>query len=94
MRLGIDPGTRFKDFPLRPIPVSSLIRAMARQAGAAGAGDEDESAGETMSRLYSLLSDHTHPNHSAQHLSSRIDDKWMIDWGNSTMGGTRGPSTT
>ena len=80
MRLGLDPGTGYEGRGARPIPVSSMIKALSRQVGATLAGDEGESAGETMSRLYSVLSDHAHPNHSAQHLSSSIDDEWMMDW--------------
>jgi hypothetical protein len=40
---------------------------------------EDETAGTTMRRLYALVSDHTHPNQSAVHLSATIDENGM-DW--------------
>jgi hypothetical protein len=82
MRLGLDPGTGWdhEGFPLMPIPVSSMIKALRRQVDGVLAGDEEESAGETMSRFYSLLSDHAHPNQSAQHLSSHFDEEGMMDW--------------
>jgi hypothetical protein len=62
-----------------PIPVSSLIKAlcsemdrlMPRKPG------EEETAGTTMRRLYSLVADHTHPNHSAVHLSATFDENGM-----------------
>jgi hypothetical protein len=41
--------------------------------------DGEVSAGTTMRRLYSLVSDHTHPNQSAVHLSATIDENGM-DW--------------
>jgi hypothetical protein len=102
MRVGLDPGVALEDdegaMPT-PIPVSSMIKALARQADKAMPETEteteteaeaeeendeeaqEESAGETMKRLYSVVSDFTHPNHSAGHLSSSIDQTtWMMDW--------------
>ena len=94
MRVGLDPGVGLEDdegaMPT-PIPVSSMIKALARLADKAmpeaeaeeenGEEADEESAGDTMKRLYSVVSDFTHPNHSAGHLSSSIDQTtWMMDW--------------
>jgi hypothetical protein len=93
MRVGLDPGVGLEDdedaMPT-PIPVGSMIKALARQADKAMPETEtetddeeaqEESAGETVKRLYSVLSDFTHPNQSAGHLSSSIDQTtWMMDW--------------
>jgi hypothetical protein len=89
IRVGLDPGIGLKDeegnTPPMPIPVSSMIKALARQAERTMPvdedDDEDESGSEMMTRFYSVLSDYTHPNQSAGHLSSSIDETtWMMDW--------------
>jgi hypothetical protein len=98
IRVGLDPGVGLEDDEGKmptPIPVSSMIKALTRQADTAMPEDEteeeteeedadearEESAGEMMRRLYSVLSDYAHPNQSAGHLSSRIDETtWMMDW--------------
>jgi hypothetical protein len=84
LTVGLDPGLKFKDRPLdtEPIRVSSLIKALCSEMDTRF-GEEpragEETAGEMMLRLYSLVSDHTHPNHSAVHLSAKLDESG-IDW--------------
>lgn len=81
LRLGLDPGINFsRKNPVSPMPVSSVIKALCTQTDETLDGDEEETAGQTMRQLYSSLSDHSHPNFSAGHLSSYFDDEGMMDW--------------
>jgi hypothetical protein len=83
LAVGLDPGLDVEGWPrdTHPIPVSSLIKALTSEMDRLMPSQpgEDETAGTTMRRLYSLVSDHAHPNHSAVHLSATIDENGM-DW--------------
>jgi hypothetical protein len=83
LTVGLDPGLDLEGWPRdrHPIPVSSLIKALCSEMDRHMPPEpgEDESAGTTMRRLYSLITDHTHPNHSAVHLSAAFDENGM-DW--------------
>lgn len=80
LTVGADPGlgyVREYGTTTHPFPVSSLMKALYSQIDSVMEPSTDEPASATMRRLYSMLSDHTHPNHGAMHLSSRIDDEGM-----------------
>lgn len=80
LTVGVDPGLGYvgdDGSTTHPIPVSSLMKALYSQIDNAMEPDDDEPRGATMRRLYSMLSDHAHPNHSAMHLSAHIDDHGM-----------------
>lgn len=80
--VGLDPGA-YADFPVKPIRVSAMIKALEQQVNDTIGDSEDsgDDAGTTMRRMYSVLSDHAHPNHSANSLSASIDAKeGTIDW--------------
>lgn len=80
LTVGVDPGLGYErddGTTTHPFPVSSLMKALYSQIDDAMEPRGDEPAGATMRRLYSMLSDHAHPNHSAMHLSSHFDDDGM-----------------
>jgi len=100
LSVGLDPGLDIEGWPTdtQPIPVSSLIRALSSEIDRRiPQKDGDPSPGTIMRQLYSLVSDHTHPNHSAVHLSARIDENGMdwerfAGWTNSTLHDVAGPA--
>jgi hypothetical protein len=81
LRVGLDPGIKFdKSDRAAPIRVSKLVSALCAHVDEHLAADEHETAGETMAQLYSVLSDNTHPNMSAGHLSVTFDDDGYMEW--------------
>jgi hypothetical protein len=81
LRIGLDPGITFeRPHSVTPVRVSKLVSALCTDADEHLPGDEGETAGETMAQLYSTLSDNTHPNMSAGHLSVTFDDDGYMDW--------------
>jgi hypothetical protein len=101
LSVGLDPGLDIEGWPrdTLPIPVSSLVKALTSEMDRSmpPKWGEKETAGTTMRRLYSLVSDHTHPNNSAVHLSATIDENGMdwdrfAGWSVSTLHDIEGPS--
>jgi hypothetical protein len=101
LSVGLDPGLDVEGWPrdTLPIPVSSLVKALTSEMDKLMPPQpgEDETAGTTMRRLYSLVSDHTHPNNSAVHLSAAIDENGMdwdrfAGWSVSTLHDIEGPT--
>jgi hypothetical protein len=78
LAIGVDRGVEHEG-AIDPIPVSSLIKALCSELDARADPRAGESAGTTMRRLYSSVTDRTHPNHGAVHLSSTLDEHGM-DW--------------
>jgi hypothetical protein len=93
--VGIDPGigARVPEGATgehsHPIRVGALIDALcseldvyAAETGserATGREEEAEPPSTVLRQNYSLLSDHTHPNHNAMHLSATLSEEGM-DW--------------
>jgi hypothetical protein len=84
MALGLDPGvaaTFNEDFEAQgrvyPIRVSKLVDALTDLATETSGTVEGKPVGESLRDFYSNVSDYTHPNTSAMHLSSTIDETGM-----------------
>jgi hypothetical protein len=101
LAVGLDPGLDVEGWPrdTHPIRVGSLISALCFEMDRLmpPKPGEDETAGTTMRRLYARVSDHTHPNHSAVHLSATIDENGMdwdrfAGWSVSTLHDIEGPT--
>lgn len=77
--MGSDPGIGWGR--LMPYRVSAFVRSLAQDADDSAQSDTDEeSMGATLQRLYADLSDHTHPNHGATHLSMTLTNRMKPVW--------------
>lgn len=100
LSMGVDPGLDFERDPgVDPIRISKLVGALCAEVDDASGEDEGspERAGTTMRRMYSMLSDHAHPNYSAMHLSATLNMDGMTwarpaDWPAETLHDVEGPS--
>jgi hypothetical protein len=95
MALGLDPGVASAftgsdshgEERAHPIRVSKLVDALAATATELHGVVDGKPVGESLRLFYSNVSDYTHPNTSAIHLSSTIDEHGM-SWSRSTKRGT------
>lgn len=83
LTMGVDLGAGFDSADAAPVPVSSLVKSLCSHtddiSSATNGQNNGETAGETLRRTYSMITDHTHPNHHAVHLSATLDENGM-DW--------------
>jgi hypothetical protein len=84
MVLGLDPGVAAV-FPedvgrakqVHPIRVSKIVDALAATATELHGAPDGKPVGDSLRHFYSNVSDHTHPNTGAMHLSASIDENGM-----------------
>ncbi len=85
MALGLDPGVAsaftegdwYGEGGAHPIRVSKLVDALAATAIDVHGSAKGKPIGDSLRQFYSNVSDYTHPNTSALHLSSEIDENGM-----------------